>query len=64
MKQMAAVPWLAETEVGLELLGLDPQQIKRAMAEQRRQRGGVVLQTLQQVAERQAASVNGVVAAP
>ena len=29
MKQLTAVPWLAETEVGLELLGLDEQQIKR-----------------------------------
>lgn len=35
-KQLAAVPWLAETEVGLELLGLDKQQIERAMAEKRR----------------------------
>ena len=35
-KQLAAVPWLAETEVGLELLGLDAQQRARAMAEKRR----------------------------
>lgn len=35
MKQMVAVPWLADTEVGLELLGLDEQQIKRAMAGKR-----------------------------
>lgn len=35
-KQIGAVPWLAETEVGLELLGLDRQQIDRAMAEKRR----------------------------
>lgn len=35
-KQIAAVPWLAETEVGLELLGLDDQQITRALAERRR----------------------------
>jgi hypothetical protein len=32
-KQLSAVPWLAETEVGLELLGLDEQQIRRALAE-------------------------------
>lgn len=32
MKQLSAVPWLAETEVGLELLGLSPQQVRRAMA--------------------------------
>lgn len=36
VKQIAAVPWLAETEVGLELLGLDEQQIARALAERRR----------------------------
>ncbi|MFF1531516.1 phage portal protein, partial [Cellulomonas sp. NPDC058312] len=35
-KQLATVPWLAETEVGLELLGLDEQQIKRALADKRR----------------------------
>lgn len=35
-KQLAAVPWLAETEVGLELLGLSDSQIKRAMADKRR----------------------------
>lgn len=36
MKQLSAVPWLAETEVGLELLGLDQQQIDRALADRRR----------------------------
>lgn len=36
MKQLTAVPWLAETEIGLELLGLDQQQIDRAMSEKRR----------------------------
>lgn len=35
-KQIGTVPWLADTEVGLELLGLDELQIKRAMAEKRR----------------------------
>lgn len=35
-KQLAAIPWLAETEVGLELLGLDEQQIQRALSEHRR----------------------------
>ncbi len=32
LKQLTAVPWLADTEVGLELLGMNPQQIARAMA--------------------------------
>lgn len=35
-KQLAAVPWLAETKVGLELLGLDADQITRALDEKRR----------------------------
>ena len=38
-KQLGAVPWLAETEVGLELLGLDEQQIQRALAEKRKSVG-------------------------
>jgi hypothetical protein len=38
-KQLGAVPWLAETEVGLELLGLDASQIERALAERRRSAG-------------------------
>lgn len=33
MKQLVAVPWLADTRVGLELLGMDEQQINRAMSE-------------------------------
>jgi hypothetical protein len=45
-KQLAAVPWLAETEVGLELLGLDEQQIRRAMADRRRNGGSAALRTL------------------
>lgn len=36
MKQLVAVPWLADTDVGLELLGLDEQQIARARADRRR----------------------------
>lgn len=36
MKQLAAVPWLSETEVGLELLGLTESQRKRALAAKRR----------------------------
>jgi hypothetical protein len=38
-KQIGAIPWLAETEVGLELLGLDEGQIERALAERRRTAG-------------------------
>jgi Phage portal protein, SPP1 Gp6-like len=46
MKQLAAVPWLAESEVGLELLGLTPQQVRRAMSDKRRQNGSGVLERL------------------
>lgn len=35
-KQLAAVPWLAETEVGLSLLGLTPDQIRDALGERQR----------------------------
>ena len=45
-KQLAAVPWLAETEVGLELLGLDAQQIERALAEKRKAQGRAVIAAL------------------
>lgn len=45
-KQISAVPWLAETEVGLELLGLDDQQIRRAMADKRRAAGRAVVAAL------------------
>jgi hypothetical protein len=50
MKQLTAVPWLAETEVGLELLGLDEQQITRAMADKRRAQGAQTLAALRAAA--------------
>ena len=56
LKQIQAVPWLAESEVGLELLGLDDQQIKRAMADKRRAAGTTALAS---ILERTAAQVNG-----
>jgi hypothetical protein len=56
-KQLAAAPWLAETEVGLELLGLSDQQIRRAMADKRRATGSAALQAIQAaVAARPAAA--------
>lgn len=45
-KQLGAVPWLAETEVGLELLGLDQQLIKRALAEKQKADGRAVVRAL------------------
>ena len=46
MKQLAAVPWLAETEVGLELLGLTAAQAERALAEKRRARATSLIEQL------------------
>jgi hypothetical protein len=50
-KQLAAIPWLAETEVGLELLGLSEQQIRRALADRRRNNGAAVLRGIAQEAQ-------------
>lgn len=38
-KVIDKLPWLAETEVGLELMGLSPEQAARAQAERRRVEG-------------------------
>lgn len=46
MKQLSAVPWLAETETGLELLGLSPDQVKNALAEKRRVAGTDALRAI------------------
>jgi hypothetical protein len=50
-KQLAAVPWLADTDVGLELLGLDEQQIKRALSEKRRNGGTAALRAITAAAQ-------------
>lgn len=49
-------PWLAETEVGLELSGLTPDQIRRALSERQRANGRAVLNRL---LERSANNGNG-----
>lgn len=46
MKQLTAVPWLAETEVGLELLGLSKPQRERALAERARAQGRATLDSI------------------
>lgn len=56
-KQVSSIPWLADTEVGLELIGLSQQQITRALADKRRAAGRSVLQM---IAARQAPQVNAV----
>jgi hypothetical protein len=61
LKQLTAIPWLADTEIGLELLGLDEQQIKRAMAEKQRLSVAALVKSLQPAA--QAAKQNPDVAA-
>ncbi|GAA5143301.1 hypothetical protein GCM10023340_08420 [Nocardioides marinquilinus] len=49
-KQLTAVPWLAETEVGLQLIGLTEQQARLALAERRRAAGGSLLDRLRAAA--------------
>jgi hypothetical protein len=55
LKQIQAVPWLAETEVGLELLGLDEQQIQLAMSAKRRIGGSAALRAITEAAQAKAA---------
>jgi hypothetical protein len=45
-KQLGSVPWLAETEVGLELLGLSDDQIRRALSDRRRLGGSAALRAI------------------
>lgn len=58
LKQLSAVPWLAETTIGLELLGLNDQQVKRAMSEKRRVQGSGVLDRLTAAAAQVAPTVD------
>lgn len=57
-KQLGAVPWLAETEVGLELLGLTDAQIKRALNDRRRMGGSAALRAITDRAAAAAAPVD------
>lgn len=43
-------PWLVESEVGLELLGLSPEQVTRALADKRRAQGVMLAQALSEAA--------------
>lgn len=58
-KQLGAVPWLAETEVGLELLGLNDSQITRALAERRRMSGSAALRAITTAAAASGAPLAG-----
>lgn len=46
VKQLSAVPWLAETEIGLELLGLTREQRAQALGELQRTRSAMMLTQL------------------
>lgn len=46
MKVISAVPWLADTSVGLEMLGLSSQQIERAQADRRRSQAASLVERL------------------
>ena len=59
-KQVTALPAVADTEVGMELVGLSPDQIQRVQAERRRAQGSRVLERLRSAA----AEVNGAVEQP
>lgn len=48
LKSISAVPWLADTDVGVELLGLSDQQIRRATSERDRMRARQNLDALTQ----------------
>lgn len=49
-KVIDKMPWLAETEVGMELLGLSEDQIRRALVERRRQGGSAALRAVAEAA--------------
>ncbi|MAE64147.1 MAG: portal protein [Phycisphaeraceae bacterium] len=53
-KVVDKLPWLAETEVGMELMGLTEDQIRRALADRRRAQGSGVLELLRSTAANQA----------
>lgn len=58
VKQIAAIPWLADTTVALQELGYDEGQIVRLLAEKRRAEGGTILERLANMAPRERVTVN------
>lgn len=58
-KTLDKFPWLAETELGLELYGFDQSFIDRAMAEKRRSGGSAALRALVTAAEQGRPAVSG-----
>lgn len=55
-KQVAAVPWLAETEVGLRLLGLSEADVAQALAERQRAMSRANVTALAALAQQRTAS--------
>lgn len=51
VKTIDKFPWMAQSELGLELFGFDPSFLDRARAELRRQRGSGVLEVLRAAAQ-------------
>ena len=50
-KMLSAVPWLAETKIGLSRLGLSAQEVDLALAERRRMGGSAALEAIRRAAE-------------
>ena len=58
-KVIAQFPWLAETEVGLEIAGLSPDQIRRALNDKRRMGGSAALRAITEAAAAGRPAVTG-----
>jgi hypothetical protein len=58
-KVIDKMPWLAETEVGMEIVGLTADQIRRAQSERRRAVGRGVLESIRQQAQAVVTDVDG-----
>lgn len=58
-KTLSQFPWLAESELGLELYGFDDDFIARAMAEKRRLGGSAALEAIRQAVEANRPVVTG-----
>ena len=57
LKTIQAFPWIAETEVGLEMMGFDQPTVDRLLAERRRLNGAQALRAITEAAQRGAPGV-------
>lgn len=60
VKTIDKLPWLAQSELGLELFGFDQSFLDRARVEMRRQRGSGVLESIRAAAQQVTPGANGV----